>query len=116
MIIKLTNDNYREVLDDLTKPKIAVVKIGASWCGPCKLIKPHYERWSENHKDEEDVSFYEVDNDECPDFVREYKIDSLPSILFFVYGMETFSIRQMTTSAIFDGVLEKVREIRAEIS
>lgn len=117
MIKTMTDDNFREILSDkvLDHPKIAIVKVAATWCGPCKLLKPHYERWADNHKNEDDVVFYEIDNDLNPEFVKEYEIGALPSILFFVYGVETYSIRSMTRGSVFEEVLQKTREIETEV-
>lgn len=118
MIKTLTDQNYEEILKEniLKYPKIAVVKVAATWCGPCKLLKPHYERWVNQHANELDVSFYEIDNDTNPNFIAEYEVNALPSIIFFVYGVETYSIRSMTRQSVFEEVLQKVREIETEVN
>lgn len=116
MIKTLTEQTYEDVLRNniMDHTKIAIVKVSAPWCGPCKLLKNHYEKWAEQHKDEEDVTFYEVDNDSNPNFLRQYEVNAIPSILFFVYGVETYSIRSMTRQKVFEEVLQKTREIKTE--
>jgi len=60
----------------------AVVKIYAKWCGACKGIAGAYKKLS-NEFDLQNVTFYEVDYDEAPNFVS---IQALPTFVFFDAG------------------------------
>ena len=110
MIQNLTAD-YQEVLG---KNRISVVKTYATWCGPCKLFKGHFSRWSENYKvyNDTEIRYYEVNSDEVPQFIREYKAKYLPSTLFFVYGVHVFTIKGITRSKVFEEILTKALEIK----
>ena len=55
----------------------AVVKIYAKWCGACKGVAGAYKKLS---NDISNVTFYEVDYDEAPNFVS---IQALPTFVFF---------------------------------
>ena len=40
-----------------------VVKFSAAWCGPCKMLKPIFEKISNNEEFKEKYKFIEVDID-----------------------------------------------------
>jgi thioredoxin 1 len=54
----------------------------ASWCGPCKRIKPLIEKLSEG-LDESKIIFYQVDIDLNETLSNQYNIRSVPSFLLF---------------------------------
>lgn len=60
-----------------------VVKFGASWCGPCRAMKPVFDKIRESHKD---VEFVEVDIDDCEDVAMEFEVMSVPTLMFFKNG------------------------------
>jgi len=52
----------------------------ASWCGPCKRIKPLIEKLSIG-LDESNIIFYEIDIDSNDELSEKYNIKSVPSFL-----------------------------------
>lgn len=59
-----------------------VLKLGASWCGPCRTLSPIFHKVSEM-KDFEGIDFYDldIDDDENAEIVENYKIRNVPTIL-----------------------------------
>lgn len=55
-----------------------VIKFSAVWCGPCKAMKPEWDKIVQAGGAE----FEEVDIDANPDLVAQYNIMSVPTILF----------------------------------
>lgn len=117
VIQKLTDANYEDILkkDVINKPKIAIVKVSANWCGPCKMLKNHYEKWAEEFSSP-DIAFFEIDNDANPKFVQEYKVASLPTIIFFVYSVDVYHLKGMRRKATFEEHLNMTKQVRTEIS
>ncbi len=62
-----------------------LVDFYAEWCGPCKMLSPVLEKFSELRTD---VKVVKVDIDSNQDLAREYGIMSVPTILLFNNGEE----------------------------
>ena len=60
-----------------------VVKFGATWCGPCKQIKPIIEELA---KENVNIEFIDVDIDKDLELARKYAIKSIPAVLFIQDG------------------------------
>ncbi|MBN1355603.1 thioredoxin [bacterium] len=75
------NEFQREVLDQDVP---VIVDFGATWCGPCKKIKPILTELHEEYLDRAGIVEVDVEND--PEIAQQYGVMSLPSILFFKDG------------------------------
>lgn len=64
-------------------PGLVVVDFFATWCGPCKMIAPLLEKFSQQY---ENAKFIKVDVDEFGAIAQEYEISSMPTILYFKDG------------------------------
>lgn len=65
---------------------LAIVKVGAHWCGPCKMLE---RTISEIEPTLEGVEFYAVDVDEADETLLEkFQIQSVPVMLFFNEGLQ----------------------------
>ncbi|GFR45234.1 hypothetical protein Agub_g6632 [Astrephomene gubernaculifera] len=60
--------------------KVCVVDFYAQWCGPCKMIAPHYEALSAEYPN---AYFLKVDVDAVPAVAEVCQINSMPT--FHVY-------------------------------
>jgi thioredoxin 2 len=79
-------------LDDATLPKFlertelpVVVDFWAEWCGPCKMMAPHFETAARKLRD---VRFVKVDSDASPKTSALYGIRSIPTVILFKGGRE----------------------------
>jgi thioredoxin 1 len=78
---ELTKDNFQsEVLD---KNGVILVDFGATWCPPCKMLKPILE---ELHEEGFSISY--VDIDDSPDLASQYAVTAVPTMIFFKNGEE----------------------------
>ena len=65
---------------------LAIVKIGAHWCGPCKMLE---RTISEIESTLEGAEFYSVDVDEADEtLVERFQVQSVPVLLFFNEGLQ----------------------------
>lgn len=66
---------------------ITVKKFSASWCGPCKTLKPIFEE-VRNGYGKNIVKFEEYDVDEASDVASKYNIRSVPTVIVEKNGKE----------------------------
>lgn len=82
-LIEVNKDNFKkEVLDSEKK---VLVDFNASWCGPCKMLKPILEDVSSNNDSIKIVSINIDDEDELAD---QYNVSSIPCLVLFDNGKE----------------------------
>lgn len=75
-------DQFKEVTGG---DKIVVIDFWATWCGPCKMIGPVFEKISDT-KAGETLGFYKVDVDEQSQIAQEVGIRAMPTFVFFKNG------------------------------
>tara|TARA_R110002020_G_scaffold441478_2_gene652259 strand:+ start:2794 stop:3054 length:261 start_codon:yes stop_codon:yes gene_type:complete len=85
---------------------IKVMKFGASWCGPCRMIKPIITQVAREHTD---VEFVDVDIDENPDLAKEYNIASVPTMIFEVDGKEVTRKSGILRSEDFNNIFKELK-------
>jgi thioredoxin 1 len=68
------------------KKELILVMFTATWCGPCKQIKPMVERWSEEHKTSLHVAL--VDGDENEDILKKCGVTCYPTFQFYLHGLK----------------------------
>ncbi|XP_010127681.1 PREDICTED: thioredoxin domain-containing protein 2, partial [Chlamydotis macqueenii] len=63
--------------------KLVVVDFSATWCGPCKMIKPFFHSLSEKYGD---VVFIEIDVDDAQDVAAHCDVKCMPTFQFYKNG------------------------------
>lgn len=58
-----------------------IVDFAATWCMPCKVIAPHFERLSQEYSDS--ALFLKVDVDACEEVALNQGISALPTFIFY---------------------------------
>ncbi len=77
MLQALTQTNF----DEETASGTALVKFGAEWCGPCRMVKPVLKKMAADEA-YAGTRFFEVDTDQNPDLAASFEIRGIPA--FFV--------------------------------
>lgn len=85
---------------------IVVLDFWADWCGPCKMMSSIVDELSEQVP--ENVIVAKVDVDECGKAAAKFKINSIPTFIFFKDGQEKQRIHGLIS---LDSLLEVVQEI-----
>lgn len=67
-----------------------IVELYATWCGPCKMLKPIFERVANSNTTE--VQMYVMDVDGSRDTAVSLGVRSVPTIKCFKDGKEVSSI------------------------
>jgi len=61
---------------------IEVIKFGAEWCGPCRMMKPAISQIQEKYADDIEVKITDIDVDVNPELGKEYGVRNIPMIVF----------------------------------
>ena len=74
-----------QALQSQLSGKVLVMKFGATWCGPCKVIKPIVDAWVP--KAPANIIYADIDIDESLDLYmalkKKHMISGVPTILAF---------------------------------
>lgn len=79
---RITQKNFQTAVLNHDKP--VVVDVWADWCGPCKMLAPHFA--AAEKELEGKARFVKLDADKNKKITRKYKVMALPSLLYFKDG------------------------------
>ncbi|KAK0549814.1 hypothetical protein OC846_000281 [Tilletia horrida] len=75
-------NTYEEFESYIKQNKVVLIDFWATWCGPCRMISPIFEKLSEQHGN---VKFAKIDVD-ANDAGSKLGIRAMPTFLLFVDG------------------------------
>ncbi|WP_329791383.1 thioredoxin domain-containing protein [Lentzea sp. DG1S-22] len=77
-VVAVTSANYQQVME-VSKTKLVVLDFGASWCPPCRQLKPVIEKLAAEYNGRILVGM--VDVDVSRDLSSRYRIQYLPTLV-----------------------------------
>lgn len=85
-ITELDDYNFSEFVATY---KVAIIDFNADWCGPCKRMKPIFEKFS---KEFPKIAFGSVNVDHAPETAMRFSIQSIPLFILFKDGKPLKSV------------------------
>jgi thioredoxin 1 len=73
-----------ELQEKINKGEKIILKLGAQWCGPCKMLKPIFEKVANDNTT--DVQMYTLDVDLNREIAMSLGVRSVPTIKIFNAG------------------------------
>ena len=84
MINQFKDEDFQE---KVKKEEVSILQFSASWCAPCKALKPVMEKLSEELKDK--ANFYYADIDEAAiNTASEAGVRGVPTVVIYKKGEE----------------------------
>lgn len=74
----------QELQEKINNGEKIIVEMWAPWCGPCRMMKPVFEKVAQNN--DTSVNMYTLNIDENREIAIQYGVRSIPTIKVFDGG------------------------------
>ena len=96
----------------LGSDKLAVVDFWAAWCGPCKMVGPIIDGLVADYGDQLNIGKLDVDNNPTVSF--NYKVRSIPTVLYIKNGEVVDKVVGAATRAVYEAKIKEHMTIDAK--
>lgn len=103
----VTHVNEGNFEKEVEKSKVPViVDFWATWCGPCRMMAPVFEKVSGEYEGK--LRFAKLDTDESQAVAAKYGIMSIPTLIVFKDGKPFAQMVGFRPEALFRKDIEKI--------
>ncbi|MFP4298996.1 MAG: tetratricopeptide repeat protein [Spirulinaceae cyanobacterium] len=80
--VDVNQDNFAKMVLAASHQRLVVADFYATWCGPCKLLKPILEKLAPEYG----FILAKIDTDKNPELASQYGIEGVPDVRIFMKG------------------------------
>jgi thioredoxin 1 len=97
---------------EVTRAALPVVAdLYATWCGPCRQLAPTMDALADQYAGK--IKFVKVNVDESPKLAQQFKVEAIPTLLFFKDGKLAGTSVGLLTKADLIGRLDSLLQTNA---
>ncbi|TDZ19996.1 Thioredoxin [Colletotrichum sidae] len=88
----------------LTGTNVVIADFYADWCGPCKMIAPHFERLAKEYTKPSKVAFCKINVDQQSAIARAHGVSAMPTFIVFHAGQAVETIKGANPPALTQAI------------